>query len=112
MRVIRTKLAAAGVAVVLLAIAILTLGACLRWSMRCDEGCYSPASSPGQPWTRYEDAWQWHAQFAVALLAMIVAGAALAIVRRRPAHGLLAAGVALTLAGTWIAWYLASPLHA
>jgi hypothetical protein len=99
------------VALLALAIAATTLGAWLRWGMRCDEGCYLRSAEPGEPWTRYRDSWQWHAQFALALLAVIAAGAALVTVRARPLTGLAMATIAVAFAGGWVGWYLATPLH-
>jgi hypothetical protein len=93
-------------------IAVLALAAWLRWGMRCDEGCYQRATEPGESWTRYRDSWQWHAQFALALLAVIAAATAIMTLRVRPLAGVPAAMIAVTCAGGWIAWYLATPLHA
>jgi|SRR5215203_3675263 len=106
-RILRTVLAAA----LALAIAAMALGAWLRWGMRCDEGCSLRSAEPGQPWTRYSDSWQWHAQFAVALLAVIAVGIALVTIRARPRAGLAMATIAVAFAGGWVAWYLATPLH-
>ena len=99
------------VAVLALVVAATSLEAWLRWGMRCDEGCYVRSAEPGEPWTRYGDSWQWHAQFALALLASIAAGAALVTVRARPVVGVVMAAIAVALAGGWVGWYLATPLH-
>jgi hypothetical protein len=99
------------IAALAVAIMAMTLGAWLRWGMRCDEGCYLRSAEAGAPWTRYRDSWQWHAQFAVALLAMLAAGAGLVTVRSRPPAGIALAAAACALAGSWLAWYLATPLH-
>jgi hypothetical protein len=98
-------------AVLALAIAAITLEAWLRWGMRCDEGCYLRSAEPGQPWTRYSDSWQWHAQFALALVAVIAVGVALMTIRARPLTGLATATIAVAFAAGWVAWYLATPLH-
>jgi len=99
------------VAALSVAIVALALAAWLRWGMRCDEGCYRRSTEPGHSWTRYKDSWQWHAQFALALLAIIAAAAAIMTRRVRPLAGLTAAIIAVASAGGWIAWYLATPLH-
>lgn len=49
--------------------------------------------------------------FAVALLALATVTAALVAVRRRVAHGASLAVCSLALAGAWVGWYLAKPLH-
>jgi len=99
------------VAVLSFAIVVLALAAWVRWGMRCDEGCYQHATGPAESWTRYRDSWQWHAQFALALFAVIAAGAAIITLRVRPLVGVTAIAVAVACAGCWIAWYLATPLH-
>jgi hypothetical protein len=106
-----TKVRIVLVAGLVLAVAGVWLGAWLRWGMRCDEGCYLRPTEPGEPWTRYTDSWQWHAQFALASLAVIAAGTALGTVRARPLVGLVIATVAAAFAGGWVGWYLATPLH-
>ena len=91
---------------------LILAGAWFLWAMKCDEGCRSPAdtSGGGQSWTNHASAWQWDAQFALALAGFLAALAAFyfATVRRGPLMG--AVGLAGILCGAWLVWYAASPL--
>ena len=99
------------VALLALVTAAVFLAAWLRWGMRCDEGCYLRSAEPGAPWTRYRDSWQWHVHFGVAVFAVLAAVAGLLLVRVRFLAGIVIAAVATGSAGTWVSWYLATPLH-
>jgi hypothetical protein len=90
---------------------VILAGAWLRWGMKCDEGCRSPADVSGgdQSWTSHASAWQWDAQFALALGGFLAALAAFyfATVRRGPLAA--AMGLAGILCGAWLVWHAASP---
>ena len=91
---------------------VVFLGALLRWGMKCDEGCYLRQLERGYSWTRYGDSWQWHAQFAVASVALATAAAAIYLSsRRHPGRAAVALITAVLLSGAWIGWYSATPLH-
>jgi hypothetical protein len=69
----------------------------LLWftTLRCDDGCVRPEDrGPHTIWTQTDDAWQWPAQFILALLAFAaVAGACYAVFTERTRLGAaLAAG--------------------
>jgi hypothetical protein len=81
---------------------------------RCGNACLDiggSSSISGQPWTWYDDAWQWQLQWGLALLG-IMAGFAGLIVGSRFAHrrtaGLLTAAGTL-LAVAWIVWRVLEP---
>lgn len=80
----------------------------------CREACYDTGLRTyegGHHWTAYDDAWQWQAQWLVALGALLAAFAALAsterLALRRWTARLMMASVAL--ASAWIAWRLLEP---
>ena len=111
MRPLPRSLLTVAVAVLGVVVVALALGAFLRWGMRCDEGCYVRSTDPEQPWTRYRDSWQWHAQFVLALVALTASAGAVVTVRRRPLAGSALAALAAVAAAGWIGWYAATPLH-
>jgi hypothetical protein len=80
----------------------------------CGDACYDNGLrtyEAGHHWTAYEGAWQWQAQWLIALGGLIAAIAALVTTGRlrlrRHTTGLLA--LAVLLAGGWIAWRLLQP---
>lgn len=80
----------------------------------CKEACYGTALRTyegGHGWTSYADAWQWQAQWAVALAAVVLGVAALVtserFALRRWTLALTAGSVALT--AFWVLWRLLEP---
>jgi hypothetical protein len=80
----------------------------------CGQACYDGGLrtyEAGHHWTAYEGAWQWQAQWLIALGALATAFGALATTERlslrRQTTGLMAASVLLATA--WIAWRLLEP---
>jgi hypothetical protein len=65
----------------------------------------------GHAWTAYQDAWQWQAQWGIALGALVLGLAALATASRfalrRWTTGLTVASAALAIA--WVAWRVLEP---
>jgi hypothetical protein len=91
---------------------VILANASLQWAMKCDDVCWSPAdtSGGGRSWTGNASAWQWDAQFALALGGFLAALAAFyfATIRRGPL--VAAIGLAGILCGAWAVWYEAGPL--
>jgi hypothetical protein len=80
----------------------------------CGDACYDGGLRTyegGHHWTAYEGAWQWQAQWLIALGALLAAFAALVTTERlslrRLTTGLMALSVLLAV--TWIAWRLLEP---
>jgi hypothetical protein len=80
----------------------------------CGDACYDSGLRTyegGHHWTAYEGAWQWQAQWVIALGALLAAFAALVTTERlslrRRTTGLMVASVLLAL--TWVAWRLLEP---
>lgn len=80
----------------------------------CGQACYDGGLrtyEAGHRWTAYQGAWQWQAQWLIALGALVAAGAALVSTERlswrRRTTGLMALSALLALA--WIAWRLLEP---
>jgi hypothetical protein len=80
----------------------------------CGQACYDGGLrtyEAGHHWTAYEGAWQWQAQWLIALGALVAAFAALVtterLTLRRWTTGLLALSVVLATA--WVAWRLLEP---
>jgi hypothetical protein len=93
---------------------VLFLVAMQHENSACGQACYDGGLrtyEAGHHWTAYEGAWQWQAQWLVALGALVTAFAALATTERlslrRQTAGLMAASV--LLATVWIAWRLLEP---
>ena len=83
-------------------------------SSGCGQACYDNGLrtyEAGHHWTAYEGAWQWQAQWLIALGGLVAAIAALMTTGRlrlrRHTTGLLA--LAVLLAVTWVAWRLLEP---
>jgi hypothetical protein len=81
---------------------------------RCGEACYDGGLRTyegGHAWTAYQDAWQWQAQWALGLLALVLGMGAIAtstrIGLRGWTRGLLLATVVCSAA--WIAWRVLEP---
>lgn len=55
------------------------LPAYLLWTLRCDESCAAPEDTASAEWSQVEDAWQWDAQFAVAVIGLVAALVALGL---------------------------------
>jgi hypothetical protein len=80
----------------------------------CGDACYDGGLRTyegGHHWTAYEGAWQWQAQWLLALGALLTALAALVTTERlslrRRTSGLMALSVLLAV--TWVAWRLLEP---
>jgi hypothetical protein len=80
----------------------------------CGDACYDGGLRTyegGHHWTAYEGAWQWQAQWLIALGALLAAFAALVTTERlslrRLTTGLMALSVLLAV--TWVAWRLLEP---
>lgn len=80
----------------------------------CGDACYDTRTrtyEAGHSWTAYENAWQWQAQWGLALAALLLGLAALASSGRHAwrwwTAGLVAAAVACDLA--YAAWRLLAP---
>lgn len=80
----------------------------------CQEACYDNGFRTyegGHHWTAYDGAWQWQAQWLIALGALLAAFAALVstgrLALRRWTARLMVASTALAVA--WIAWRLLEP---
>jgi hypothetical protein len=108
----RRTLRLLALAVTLVGSPVILAGAWLRWAMKCDEGCRSPAdaSGGGQSWTSHASSWQWDAQFALALVGFLAALAAFYFATARRGPLVAAMGLAGILCGAWLVWYAASPL--
>jgi hypothetical protein len=110
----RYRFPAAPLAVLLvLADVALFIVAWLRQGLNCDESCYDKQNQPyeaGHAWTSYSSSWQWDAQFWIAAVALIAAGAGMHFVAAgdswRAAVGVL---IATSLSVTWIVWYALAP---
>jgi hypothetical protein len=97
-------------------VGLLTLGLLLvdlnRDGERCEQECFGTYRTyePGQPWTNYEDSWQWDAQNALAAIGFIAAVAAmLYLIPPRLNRALVLTGVSLLFSAAWIAWVALSP---
>jgi ferric-dicitrate binding protein FerR (iron transport regulator) len=111
----RRALERRGVAGVVLAAALFVfLLAAQHESSKCGNACFDigvSTNEPGHAWTGYEGAWQWQAEWALALVGLVVAIVATVVggrfSRRRQAAALtlLAAG----LSAAWIAWRILEP---
>ena len=80
----------------------------------CRDACYDGglrSYEGGHAWTAYQDAWQWQAQWGIALGALVLGLAALAsasrFALRRWTTGLTVASAALAVA--WVAWRVLEP---
>src|SRR3990170_4974261 len=110
----RRRIATALVPLLVLAPTVaLLLAALLRWGMRCDETCRDrtgEGAEPGQPWPAYESSWQWDAQFALAVVGLLAAVAAVWFAQRtRWRATALAIGCTIAFGGGWVLWYQLSP---
>jgi multisubunit Na+/H+ antiporter MnhB subunit len=80
----------------------------------CRVACYDiglRTYEPGHHWTAYQGAWQWQAQWLLALGALVAAFAALVTTGRLALRRWTARlmGVAIVLAAAWIAWRALEP---
>jgi hypothetical protein len=93
---------------------VLFLLAVQHESTACKQACYDNGYRTyegGHPWTAYEGAWQWQAQWLLGLGALLAAFAALVtterLALRRWTTRLTIVSVALAVA--WIAWRVLEP---
>src|SRR3954468_23565578 len=80
----------------------------------CGDACYDGglrSYEGGHAWTAYQDSWQWQAQWALGILALVVGLGALATSTRYAWRRWTLAGnaVATVLALAWIAWRVLEP---
>jgi hypothetical protein len=108
---LRRRALAAGVTVVAF---LVFLVAIVHEQNGCQDACYGTglrSYEGGHGWTSYADAWQWQAQWAMALAAVVLGLAALAtserFALRRWTVALTAGAAVLTLG--WVAWRLLEP---
>jgi hypothetical protein len=104
-----------GAAGVVVAVALFVfLLAAQHENNKCGSSCLDigvSTNEPGHAWSAYEGAWQWQAQWALALVGLVVAIVAVVLggrfSRRREAAALtlLAAG----LSAAWIVWRILEP---
>jgi hypothetical protein len=98
------QVAIAETAVLLIPAAFGLFLAWIFWGLRCDESCdesYVPSARSGE-WWHTTDAWQWSAQFGVALIGTAAIVAALVYtVRRRHDRAPIALATAGICFGAW-----------